>query len=80
VVSACYTAIGDVFLHRSTITSRFVGLGALILALYQLAALWQCAYNNPSPFVARIIRTAVAVGVVVAPLLIYTVMEHGLSP
>jgi hypothetical protein len=79
VVSACYIAIADALLPGPSIANRFVGLGALMVALYQSAALWRCAYNSPSPFVARIVRTAVAVGLIVLPLFIYSVIENGFS-
>lgn len=60
-------------------TNRLVGLGALLVTLYQLAALWRCAHNSPSPFVARIVRTAVAIGFMLTPLFIYFVIEKGVS-
>jgi len=50
-----------------------------MVALYQSAAFWRCAYNNPSPFVARIVRTTVAVGLILSPLFIYSVIENGFS-
>lgn len=79
VVSACYIAISDALLPGPSIAKRFAGLGALMVALYQSAALWRCAYNSQSPFVARIVRTAVAVGLIVLLFFVYSVIENGFS-
>ena len=71
VGSACYSAIVAGLLPSSNFTTRLCVLVGLLLGLYQLAALWQCAYNSRSRFLARVIRTAVIVSLLLVPLFIY---------
>lgn len=73
VGSGCFSAVGMFFLPASASNSAirsFVSVG-LVLSLYGLVALWQCAYNNPSRFLARFVRTAVVLSFIFMPLFIY---------
>lgn len=79
VVSVCYYAIAVFFLPGSNFTTRLLVFGGLILALFQLAALWQCAYNGRSRSLARFVRTAVVVAFVLVPLLVYLVMTDAIA-
>jgi hypothetical protein len=73
VANGCFSAIGALFLAApaSTWAIRFFLFFGLVVGLYQLIALWQCAYNSPSPSLARLVRTVVAVSVLIVPLFIY---------
>ena len=66
-----YSAIIAPFFPGSTFTTRLCVLGGLILGLYQLAALWQCAYNGRSRFVARFVRASVVISLILVPLFVY---------
>jgi predicted neutral ceramidase superfamily lipid hydrolase len=78
VANCCFSAIGAFFLAAPASTSeyRFFLLLGLIVGLYQLIALWQCAHNSPSPFLARLVRTAVAGSFILVPLFIYLLITN----
>lgn len=78
VISVCYWAIAVLFLPGSNFTTRLLVFGGVILALLQLVALWQCAYNGRSRSVARLVRTVVVVAFVLVPLLVYLVMTDAI--
>ncbi len=55
---------------QSTTLWLFLAVG-LIVGLYQLLALWQCAYNSRFRPLGSIVRACVAVSILIAALLIY---------
>lgn len=79
VANGCYGAIVAAFVPSSTFTIRLFVFGGLILGLYQLAALWQCAYNSTSRPLARLVRTAVAVSCICVPWFIYLLITNHLA-
>jgi len=52
------------------------GLG---LGLLQTVILWRCAYNSPSKFLGRLVRTAVIVGLIMVPLVLYLLFTNSLA-
>lgn len=76
LANGCYSAIVAAFLPGSTSTIRLIIFGGLILGLYQLAALWQCAYNSRSRPLGRFVRTAVAVSFISVPWFIYVLITN----
>lgn len=44
----------------------------LIVGLYQMVALWQCAYNSRFRFFGSIVRTCIAASILTVPLFIYS--------
>ena len=79
VVNCCFYAICAVILPGSKFTNRLICLGALLLTLYQLVALWRCAYNGPSGFVARYVRLLVVMALIFMPWVYYSLFENGIS-
>jgi hypothetical protein len=55
---------------QSPILWLFLAIG-LIVGLYQLFALWQCAYNSRFRPLGPIVRACVAVSILTVPLFIY---------
>ena len=55
---------------QSTTLWLFLAIG-LIVGLYQMFALWQCAYNSPFRPLGSIIRACVAASILTVPLFIY---------
>ena len=55
---------------QSTTLWLFLAIG-LIVGLYQMFALWQCAYNSRFRPLGFIIRACVAVSILTVPLFIY---------
>jgi hypothetical protein len=55
---------------QSTTLWLFLAIG-LIVGLYQLFALWQCAYNSRFRPLGSIVRACVAVSILAVPLFIY---------
>jgi hypothetical protein len=76
VANCCFSTIGAFFLAATASTSmyRFFLFLGLVVGLYQLIALWQCAYNSRSPFLARLVRTAVAGSFLLVPFFIYVLI------
>lgn len=73
VASGCFSVLRILLLPAAPSDSAirsFVSVG-LVLSLYDLIALWQCAYNNPSRFLARFIRTTVVFSFITIPVFIY---------
>jgi hypothetical protein len=77
--NVCYSVIVAALLPGSAITIRLVVLGGLTLGLYQLVALWQCAYNCPSRSVARFVRLTVIVSFISVPCLIYLLVTNHIA-
>ena len=71
VVSVVYSLIGgfiDVESRLALTMYVIVGLG---VGLLQTVILWRSAHNSPSKFLGRLVRTAVIVGLIMVPLMLY---------
>jgi hypothetical protein len=73
VAGACLSTARMFFLPAPASNSaiRSFASAGLLLSVYELIASWQCAYNNPSRFLARLVRTAVILSFISMPLFIY---------
>jgi hypothetical protein len=70
-LTVVYSLIGlAVPLGNSAATWIYGAIGILI-TVYQLAALWQCAFNGPSRVVAVLVRVSVVLSLLLVPVLIY---------
>ena len=79
-VSVAYSLIGAfVDLQSPLALSIYFALG-LVLGLAQTVILWRCAYNSPSKFLGRLVRTAIVVSIIMVPLMLYLVHQYGLAP
>jgi hypothetical protein len=46
----------------------------IILGIYQLVALWQCAFNGRSRSVGVLVRISVVASVLLIPVIVYVMM------
>jgi hypothetical protein len=75
-VSVVYSLIGGLFDVENTLALTvylFVGLG---LGVLQTVILWRSADNSRSRFLGRLVRTAVIVGLILVPLMIYLLFTN----
>jgi hypothetical protein len=75
-VSLVYSLIGsfiDVESQLALTIYLLVGLGVGVL---QTVILWRSAYNSPSKFLGRLVRTAVIVGLLMVPLMLYLLFTN----
>lgn len=79
VITAGFVAIIEAIQGDSNVRPGYSFAAGLVLTLYQLAALWQCARNNPSPFLARFVRMTVIMGFILLPLIIYLVITDSVA-
>jgi hypothetical protein len=79
VLTAGFIAIIDAIQGDSNLRPGYCFAAGIVLTLYQLTALWQCARNNPSPFLARFVRLTVIMGVFLLPLFIYLVITDSVA-
>lgn len=68
--SLVYSIIGLLFPETTAGFTVYVLLG-LALGILQSVILWRCAPNSRSVFVARFVRTAVIVGLILVPVMLY---------
>ena len=75
-VSIVYSVLGsliDVESPTALTIYLFLGLGIGVL---QTVILWRSAANSPSRFLGRLVRTAVIVGLIAVPLMIYVLFTN----
>lgn len=79
--SFVYSIIGLLFPETPAGFTAYVLLG-LAIGILQSVILWRCAPNSRSAFAARLVRTAVIVGLISMPVMLYLLFINSdvLSP
>ena len=75
-VSVAYSLIGGFIDVGSPLALTIYLLFGLGVGLLQTVILWRCAYNSPSKFLGRLVRTAVIVGLIMVPLMLYVLFTN----
>jgi hypothetical protein len=78
-VSVVYAVIGLAVPASSAAASGLYFLGGLILGIYQLIALWQCAFNARSRAVGIWVRVSVAASFLLLPVFVYLIVTYPLT-
>jgi hypothetical protein len=78
-VSVAYSLIGAFIDVQSPLALAIYFALGLVLGLVQTVILWRCAYNSPSKFLGRLVRTAIVVGIIMVPLMLYLVHQYELA-
>jgi hypothetical protein len=78
-VSVGYSLIGAFIDLQSPLALTIYFALGLVLGLVQTVILWRCAYNSPSKFLGRLVRTAIVVSIIMVPLMLYLVHQYGLA-
>jgi hypothetical protein len=73
--SVVYSVIGLLFPETTAGFIVYVSLG-LAIGILQSVILWRCAPNSRSAFVGRFVRTAVIVGLILVPVMLYLLFTH----
>jgi hypothetical protein len=74
--SILYSALGVFIPAGSSVAIRLFTIGGLILGVFQLVALWQCAYNCRSRFIGNFVRGSVVVSFLLLPLVAYVMFAY----
>ena len=78
-VSVVYSLIGAFIDVASPLAlTVYLALG-LLVGVAQTVILWRSAYNSPSRFLGRLVRTAIIVGLIMVPLMLYLIHQYGLA-
>lgn len=78
-VSAVYAVMGLAVPASSAVASGLYLLVGLILGIYQLIALWQCAFNGRSRALGIWVRVSVAASVLLLPVFVYLIVTYPLT-
>ena len=78
VSTACSLAGGFIDVENPLALTIYL-LFALGVGLLQSVILWRCAYNSPSKYLGRLVRTAVIVGLIMVPLVLYLLFTNSLA-
>jgi len=70
-----YSVIGLLFPETTAGYIVYMSLG-LAIGLLQSVILWRCAPNSRSAFVGRFVRTAVIVGLILVPVMLYLLFTN----
>jgi len=73
--SFVYSVIGLLFPETTAGFTAYVLLG-LAIGILQSVILWRCAPNSRSAFVRRLVRTAVIVGLILMPAMLYLLFTN----
>jgi predicted membrane protein len=73
--SFVYSVIGLLFPETPAGLTVYVLLG-LAIGILQSVILWRCAPNSRSAFVGRFVRTAVIVGLILVPVMLYLLFTN----
>lgn len=74
--SLAYTLVGLAVPSGGAAAAGLYLLGGSILGIYQLIALWQCAYNGRSRFIGMMVRVSVIVSILFIPVLVYVLVKY----
>jgi hypothetical protein len=69
--SVVYSVIGIFIDSESPLALTIYLLFGLGVGMLQTVILWRSSRNTPSKFLGRLVRTAVIVGVILMPLMLY---------
>ncbi len=73
--SVAYSIIGLLFPETIAGFTVYVLLG-LAIGILQSVVLWRCAPNSQSTFLGRLTRTAVVVGLILVPVMLYLLFTN----
>ena len=73
--SIAYSLIALLFPETPVGVTVYLLLG-LALGILQSLILWRCAPNSRSAFLGRLVRTAVIVGLIMVPLMVYLLVTN----
>jgi hypothetical protein len=72
-VSVAFSVIGAFIDIESRVALTVYLLAGLGVGILQSVIMWRCAYNSPSKLLGRVLRTAVIVGLVIVPIMLYVI-------
>jgi hypothetical protein len=72
--SIVYGVLGLAVPAGSVVAAGVYLVGGIILGIYQLIALWQCAFNGRSRSVGVLVRISVVASVLLIPVIVYVMM------
>ena len=75
-VSVAYSLIGAFIDVENPLALTIYLLFGLGIGVLQTVVLWRSAYNSPSRFLGRLVRTAVIVGLIMVPLMLYLLFTN----
>jgi len=75
-VSLVYSLIGGFIDVESPFALTIYLLFGLGVGVLQTLILWRSAHNSPSKFLRRLVRTAVIVGLIMVPIMLYLLFTN----
>jgi hypothetical protein len=73
--SIAYSFVALLFPETPAGFTVYILLG-LALGILQSVILWRCAPNSRSPFMGRLVRVAIVVGLILVPLMLYLLFAN----
>ena len=70
-LSLVYSVVGAFIDLANPVAVTIYLVFGLVVGLVQMLILWRSAKNSPSKFLGRLVRTAVIVGLLMIPVMIY---------
>ena len=78
-VSVAFSVIAAVIDIQNPLAVTIYFVLGVVVGVAQTVILWRSAYNSPSKFLGRVVRTAIVVGFIMVPLMLYLMYRYGLA-